>query len=443
MSTVITAVLSTKNLIHNINIIKRIANKSKIIAVVKANGYGHDIKSVSTRIQNHVDMLGVASIEEAIILKKINIIKPILLMYGVFEKKDLSIALNKGFHVVFHNKEQIEWLNELKTNKKIGKNTQERGRKIKEIKKINAGIKINTGMCRLGFDIDEFMKYFDILYNSEKVNKPIHVMSHFACADDKSHPLNKEQITKFKALIKEISLKYDKIKQKQNPNITYSFCNSAAIFNFPECHYDYVRPGIAIYGASPFDIDNQLVDSKSIDNQLINNPLIKELGLKPVMTLKSKVIAIRNIQKNDTVGYGANFKAKYDMRIALIFYGYGNGYPREVEYGGKVLINGKAYFIIGRISMNMIAIDIGMNKDIINKIENDKRNKDKKKNIDFFDNQKNNDQENYTEVKIGDDVILWGEDLPVEELAKFTNTINYNILLNVPSRIKFIWEDEL
>jgi alanine racemase len=358
MSRAATGILSEANLIHNLTIIKSHANKAKIIAMVKANAYGHGLRSTSLKLQNHVDMLGVASIDEAIALRKSGVHIPILLAEGAFEPSEILVASEENFHIVFHHKSQIEWLRDSDITHPI-----------------NAWLKINTGMGRLGFNLDEASDSYEELYNSKKTAKPLKIMSHFACADDKTHTLNFEQIATFQSFINRLDAEY-------------SICNSAGIFNFPECHYDYVRPGISLYGASPLSGINAA-----------------DLGLKPVMTLQTNLISVNLFKKGQSVGYGSCFSCPEDMLVGIAAFGYGDGYPRSAKNFTPLIVHGKRCHIIGRVSMDMIAIDL----------------------------------RNSNHAKVGDLVTLWGEDLSVEEVASYTGNINYDILTGIQNRVKFTW----
>ncbi len=359
MSRTALAILSTENLLHNINVIKHKINPgTKIIAMVKANAYGHGLRSVSLRIQEHVDMLGVASIDEALALRKAGITIPIMLAEGVFESSELIIASTEKFHVVFHDPTQVEWLNKLSCPIPL-----------------NAWFKINTGMGRLGFNLDVAPTYYNHLLANKQVQKPLRILSHLACADIMEHPLNAKQLSAFSNFI-------------QDKEAEYSLCNSAAIFAFPEHHYDFVRPGLAIYGVSP-------VEGKTAS----------DLDLKPVMTIQTSLIAVHKTKKGDTLGYGARYTCEEDMPIGVVAFGYGDGYPVTAQDGTPILVNNKICKLAGRVSMDMLTVDL----------------------------------RSCPQAKVGDPVILWGQGLPIEEVTHFTSSITYQILSGVQHRVKFLW----
>ncbi len=358
MSRAALAILSTENLLHNLQIIKSHAPKSRIIAMIKANAYGHGLRSTALRLAKHVHSLGVASIDEALALRRVGIKIPITLMEGVFEADELLIAACENFQVVFHDQTQLQWL-----------------AKISLPLPLTAWLKIDTGMGRLGFTLDQATHAYEQLSSHPQIQQPIGLMSHFACADEVEHRLNQVQIDSFAQFI-------------QNKTGPKSLCNSAAIFAFAGQHYEVIRPGIALYGISPF-----------------MNVSATALGLKPVMTLQTRLIAIKRIQKNETIGYGARFTCPDDMLIGVIAMGYGDGYPRTAQDGTPVLVNGVRCQLVGRISMDMMTVDL----------------------------------QAYPKAQVNDPVVLWGDGLAVEDVARYTNQSPYDMLTAVQSRVKFHW----
>lgn len=357
------AILSSANLLHNFSVIRKYARNSKIIAMVKANAYGHGLVQVARILADAgAEALGVACIEEAIILRSHGITTEIILLQGVYNAESLIVAAEHGFTLIFHNEQQIIWLNS-----------------VKLFRPVKAWMKINTGMARLGFEPEEALAAYNILANHTNIQKHVGIMSHFACADDISHPQNAKQIESFKRVAASIT----------SSELIKSFCNSAAIFHFPNEHYDYVRPGLALYGASP-----------------CNNKTALSLDLRPALTLKASIIALRYIKQGQSIGYGARFICPKDMLIGVGSIGYGDGYPRTAQDGTPVLVNNKLCAIAGRVSMDMIIIDLT----------------------------------NAPDAQIGDEVTLWGEGLDIGLVAKYTNNIAYDLLTGVTSRVKYIWQ---
>ena len=358
------ACLSTKNLLHNYRTLQKLAPKSLIMPMIKANAYGHGIRSVAKRLSSEDGLFsfGVASIEEALALRAVGIINNITLMEGVFTPDELQIASKNNFDIVIHNQAQLTWLNNLDQLPS----------------KLNVWLKIDTGMGRLGFPCSMAQEAYRTLTNIAHIQKVIGVMTHFACADKIDHECNAKQIANFNQYLKHI------------PGFK-SLCNSAATFNFQDYHCDVIRPGISLYGISP-----------------ISGSSAQDLNLKPVMSLWSQIISIKNIEASQTIGYNADYVATKDMKIAIIAMGYGDGYPRSARNDTPVIINGKRCAIVGRVSMDMIAVDLS----------------------------------NCLDAQIGDKVELWGHSLPVEEVATYTSNISYDMITNIQYRVKFEWQDD-
>lgn len=351
------AILNTENLLHNLTIIKSRAPKSAIMAMIKANAYGHGLRSTALRLDGHVASFGVASIDEALALRKVGIRSKITLMEGVFEPAELVSASLENFDVVFHNHEQVSWLENAALASPLG-----------------VWLKVDTGMGRLGFNLDEaqaLLKKLSLCF----VQRPLGIMSHFACADEREHVHNNFQIKQFQDLI-------------TNFSGTKSFNNSAAIFNFPDSNYDVVRPGLALYGVSP-----------------VFGTLGSDLLLKPVMTLQTSLIAVRQEKKGAFIGYGGTYRCPEDMPVGIMAMGYGDGYPQKNSNNTPVLVNNIRCQLIGRVSMDMAAVDLRA----------------------------------CPQSRLGDPVTLWGAQLPLEEIASYTGRTAYDLLCAVQSRVKFQW----
>jgi len=334
--------------------------------MVKANAYGHGLVRIAKILQkNGVGAFGVASIDEAMTLKTGGINKPIFLMEGIFAKKELLDASKHEFNVIFHNKQQIKWLKEQK----------------KLPKKIHAWLKIDTGMGRLGFSNKKRDWALKQLSSDEKIEQPVNIMSHFACSNKPTDEINIQQIEDFNNFIK------DKPGKK-------SICNSSAIFNFPDMHYDYVRPGLALYGYLP--------PSSSEKNSI---------KLKPVMTFKTKLTEIHDVKPNGLFGYCPSInKTKNVKRIGIIAVGYGDGYPFALRKNRKtyVCINGTFCPVLGEVMMDTTTVDIT----------------------------------NCPNAKVGMDVILWGDEWPIEKLVATSYSSVYSLLTDIhDSRVGFKWMD--
>ena len=355
--------LSADNLLHNLQVMRRAAPGTKLMAMLKANAYGHGLRSTASRLNAHVDCMGVASIGEALALREAGIHCPIVLMEGVFEIDEFPVAAREQLQLIFHNSQQLQWLQHTPCDQPL-----------------TAWLKIDTGMGRLGFDPQSAHQALRILLHSPNVRPPIHIVSHLACADEIHHPLNTHQITQFKQFIHSL------------PSVKthlFSLCNSAAVFNFPDHHYDTVRPGLALYGASP------LVGQSA-----------QQLDLKPVMTLQTELIAIQPMRKNTALGYGARYTCPEDMPVGVIALGYGDGYPQDAPDGTPVMINNRLCPLVGRVSMDMMTVDLRACPNAV----------------------------------VGDPVTLWGKGLPVETIAQFTQRSAYELLAGIQHRVKFHWK---
>ena len=354
------ATLSTDHLAHNVQVIQSWAPSAKIIAMVKSNGYGHGIRSVAKRLEGLVSWLGVASINEALALRDSQIRAPLLLMEGVFSPEEYRYAAAYAFGVVIHNSQQVDWLEQA------------------QCAPLAVWIKVDTGMGRLGFRAQEVDSVKQRLQLSGKVQGDVGIMSHFACASDKDHTLNALQINRFSQV-------------RSGFKGPASMCNSAGILNFPHAQFEYVRPGLALYGISP------------VDNKMASDHL-----LKPVMTLRSGIIAIRDCVQGDTIGYGADYVCSKAMRVVVIACGYGDGYPQTAPQGTPVLVAGQRCPLVGRVSMDMMTVDIS----------------------------------NLVGVDLNSPVTLWGEGLPLEEIGRETGRSPYELLTGVQHRVQFTWEEE-
>jgi len=332
---------------------KSLAPSSKAIAIIKADAYGHGAIKVANELNEVADAYGVACIEEAIELINSGIDKtPILLMEGVFEESELTLVDKHNLIVTVCNSIQLQWLLDADLNSPI-----------------DIFVKYDSGMGRLGFQDDSFIQAINLLEESNNIDE-ISLMTHFSSADDLGSTLTTKQISNFDNTL--YSEKY--------PG---SLANSAAILKWSESHREYVRPGIMLYGSSPF--------SKK-------TPLNK---LTPAMTLSSVLISIKSFKAGQSIGYGSRYICKQDMQIGVVAIGYADGYPRSAIDGTPVFINCVKSKIAGRVSMDMITIDLT----------------------------------GVPNPQIGDRVELFGENISVDEVAKYCNTISYEILSKLTRRV--------
>ena len=349
-------VIDIKALEHNFLRIKELAPNSKVMAIVKADAYGHGIVRVAKTL-NNADAFGVACLEEAEQLRQSSIKTPIVLLEGPYKPDDLPLIIKFKLDMVIHNEYQIQLLEKTKIEGSI-----------------NVWLKIDTGMHRLGFPIEKADAILNRLLLCKNINSRPILMTHLATANEKKNNLTQQQLEAFK--------KISKIIDGEK-----TVANSAALINFPEAHFDWVRPGLMLYGVSP------LTDSFGHNH-----------GLRSVMTLESEIISIQYLSKNEPVGYGATWRCPEDMPVGIIAAGYGDGFPRHAKSGTPILVNNVRCPLIGRASMDMLTIDL----------------------------------RNQPNAKIGDRVVLWGDSLPIEEVALHADTIPYELLCGVHKRLKFV-----
>jgi alanine racemase len=346
-----TVYIDREALQYNLNRVKQLAPTAQIVSMVKANAYGHGVKDCLAALGD-TDAFGVACLEEALEIRELGYKQPITLIEGIFSEDEMQVVVENNIECVIHHQQQLNWLRAYKAAY-IGK-------------KLKVWVKLNSGMNRLGFKVPEIIE----VINSLKAEGFSCVLAmHFANADA-DHPLNEQQKSQFL-----------QVKQACAP-VMGSCCNSAAIYKWPELNFDFVRPGIMLYGASPFA-------DKSVH----------DLDLKPVMTFTAEIIALNHIQAGEHVGYGSTFTADKEMDLAIVSIGYGDGYPRAFFKQNYVSINGQATRVIGRVAMDMIAIDVtGIN------------------------------------APLGTEVELWGKDRLVDDVAEANGTIGYELLCRLSPR---------
>jgi alanine racemase len=350
----VSATIDTAALRHNLNTVRRWAPRSRVMSVIKANAYGHGLVAVA-RALVATDAFAVARVDEGLILRAAGINTPTVLLEGVFDREQMDAAAAADFELVVHTREQIELLR-----------TASAGARFK------VWLKLDSGMNRLGFKGDEFGAAHAALSALSTVRSPINLFTHLASADLPDLPTTAEQLALFAAATK--SLPGDR-----------SLGNSAAMLSFPDAQADWVRPGLLLYGVSPY--------AGSIG---------ADYGLRPVMTLHSHVIAVKELSPGERVGYGGDWSAIRPTRLAVAAVGYGDGYPRSLASGAPVFVNGERASLAGRVSMDMIGIDV-------------------------------------TDLRrppaLGDPVVLWGDGLPVEEIAVWADTIPYELLCGISQRV--------
>jgi alanine racemase len=347
--------LDLEALRHNLQQLRKAAPASRVMAAIKANGYGHGLERVA-RTLSDVDALGVACLEEAVKLREAGITTPITLLEGFFHADELPLICLHDLDVVVHHTQQITILEQQPLSAPL-----------------RVWLKVDSGMHRLGIPAEETTVEWQRLAAITSV-EPVGLMTHLANADDLADACTERQLRVFR-------LACDGLPGER------TIANSAGLLGWPQSHAEWNRPGIALYGVSPF------IGSSAAQH-----------GLRPVMTLRSELIAVNHLKRGDAVGYGGSWCCPEDMAVGVVAVGYGDGYPRHAASGTPVLLNGRRVPLVGRVSMDMISVDL----------------------------------RGQPGACIGDEVVLWGEGLPVEEIAEHATTIPYELLCGVTGRVRIV-----
>lgn len=346
----IRAAISASALAHNLAVARRHAGAAKIWAVIKANAYGHGLERAA-RALSAADGFAVLDFQEAARLRAAGVRHPILMLEGVFKPVDVPLLHKYALTPVIHSPAQVDML-----------------RTVEPGGPIDLYLKLNSGMNRLGFTPENLGGSYQALRENPHV-KSITLMTHFADADGATGV--KAQLEWFGEMTKSFPHKR-------------SLANSAALLRYPEAHGEWVRPGIMLYGCSPF----------------ADRPA-ETFDLKPAMTLTSEIIATQHLQPGERVGYGFSYEAVGELDIGIVACGYADGYPRHAPVGTPVLVNGERTRIVGRVSMDMITVDLsGM-----------------------------------AGAGIGAPVTLWGEGLSADEVAAAAGTLSYELLCALAPRV--------
>jgi alanine racemase len=347
----IRAAISAGAISHNLSVARRHAGSAKVWAVIKANAYGHGLERAA-RAARAADGFAVLDFEEAACLRRAGLAQPILLLEGMFERDDVALVAQHRLTPVIHRREQIEML-------------------AAAAAPVDVYLKVNSGMNRLGFAGNDVAGAYQALAAHPRV-KSITLMTHFADADGATGI--DAQLERFARLTKSF-------------RGARSLANSAALLRSPQARGDWVRPGIMLYGCSPF------ADQSA-----------QALGLRPAMTLTSEIIAVQQLAAGDGVGYGFAFRAERPMRIGVVACGYADGYPRHAPAGTPILVNGQRTRTVGRVSMDMITLDLS----------------------------------ELPQASLGSAVTLWGEGLSADEVGAAAGTLSYELLCALAPRVPVV-----
>jgi alanine racemase len=346
----IQAYIDLSALESNFQVARRTAPAARVMSVIKADGYGHGLLR-SAEAMAETDGFALLDIQDAVSLREAGFRQVILLLEGFFSAEDLPVIAEYDLTSVIHSADQIAMLDAYPGNRKL-----------------DVWLKVNTGMNRLGFLPQQVAQMMEQLRRHRAV-RDITLMTHFANADES------RGVAAQLALFNDLAAPH---------RVARSLANSAALLRYPETHGDWIRPGIMLYGASPFaEVSAQ------------------QLGLKPAMTLSSRIIATQELRVGDEVGYGALFRAEHAMRIGIVACGYADGYPRHAPRGTPILVDGQRCRTVGRVSMDMLYVDLsGLPK-----------------------------------ADVGSRVVLWGAGMPVEEVAHAAGTVGYELLCALSRRV--------
>ncbi|PKO46389.1 MAG: alanine racemase [Betaproteobacteria bacterium HGW-Betaproteobacteria-22] len=355
----ILATISQSALRHNLAVVKQHAPNSKVMAVVKANGYGHGLINVAYGLAD-AEAFAVLGLNEAIDLREAGFEHRILLLEGIFRGQELGVAASFGIDLVVHSAPQLEIIE-----------------RAKLVRPVRIHLKVNTGMNRLGFMPEDFLSALQRLRASPNVSE-ITLMTHFANADD-VHGIDAP-----------FDLFHRTIKGLDQP---ISMANSASILRHPQSHTDWVRPGIMLYGATP-----------------VSSVAATSYGLNPVMQFTSEIIAVQTVRQGKSVGYGNRFTATRTTKVGVVACGYADGYPRHAglqsveahgQHGAPIAVNGQLTRTLGRVSMDMLFCDLT----------------------------------SIPAANVGSPVELWGNQVPVDDVAKASDTVGYELLCAVSPRV--------
>lgn len=346
----IRAAISASALAHNLAVARRHAGGARIWAVLKANAYGHGLER-SARALANAEGFALLDFEDAARLRQAGVTRPILLLEGFFQMQDLESLCRHGLTPVIHNTEQIELLERASLEHAI-----------------DVYLKVNSGMNRLGFTDDTVRRAWNALQKHPQV-RSITLMTHFADADGNEGVAG--QLARFDAVTRTL----------EAPRC---LANSAALLRHPQTCADWVRPGILLYGCSPFADQSAL-----------------ELGLRPAMTLASEIIGVQHLHPGERVGYGFSYAAQADTKLGVVACGYGDGYPRHAPSGTPVLVAGQRARTVGRVSMDLLCVDIS----------------------------------DLPQARVGTPVTLWGEGLSADEVAAAAGTVSYQLLCTLAARV--------
>ncbi len=353
-----TALIDLEALKYNFQLAQALSPEGECVAIVKANAYGHGAIPVAKALESIAPAFGVACSEEADELRRAGISKPILLLEGNFNEDEVAHAAENNYWLMLGNRQQVDQV----VNTALPQ-------------PVMVWLKVDSGMHRLGINPDDVSAIFQQLQASDNVLDGIVLATHLACGDELESTFTDQQLSVFMDAVKGI-------------DAPLSISNSSGLLAWPETRKQWNRPGYMLYGNAPFSEPHEQGDK-----------------LRHVMTLSSAIIALRDVVAGESVGYAAGWTAERPTKIATVAVGYGDGYPRQAPNGTPIVVNGQRVPLVGRVSMDMITVDVT----------------------------------DLSEVAIGDEVVLWGQELTANEVAEWAGTIGYEVLTRMPLRVPRIY----
>ncbi|HVT35197.1 MAG TPA: alanine racemase [Nevskiaceae bacterium] len=355
----VTARIDLSAIRHNLGVVRQHAPRSRVMAAIKADGYGHGAVPVARALEAaKVDAFAVACLEEAMTLRQAHVQTPIALLEGIISSEEAAQAVYERLQVVVHDYWQLELLQALPATAEV-----------------NLWFKLDSGMHRLGFPLGEVPKLVEAL--KQRPRWRFHGwITHLASADEPGSDFTTMQIGRFEHALAGVA----------GPR---SIGNSAGLLAWPQTHVDWVRPGLMLFGASP------LPERSAV-----------QLGLRPAMHLESRLIAVREFAAGETIGYGQTYRCSEATRIGVVAVGYADGLPRRLANGAPLLVRGRRALLAGRVSMDMITVDL----------------------------------RHVPQASVGDHVVLWGTGAPAEELARYADTLAYELFCGLTQRVRFVYE---
>ncbi|MDG2176442.1 MAG: alanine racemase [Gammaproteobacteria bacterium] len=359
------ASIDLKALQHNFQIARSRAKGSKVAAIIKANAYGHGLVQAAKALTD-ADLFGVTDVHEAVTLEQAATGKPILVLQGMMHPDDLQLVAEHNFQLVIHSAEQLAQIDETFSRLTLKQ-------------PLTLWLKMDSGMGRLGLSPHGFATTYKALLGRPYTDKVV-MMTHLANSSQTDSPLNLIQLNAFRETETELA----------GDIHATSIASSSGILSDLPVDSDWARPGIMLYGSSPFDYSQEALRREAFD-------------LKAVMTLQARIIAVKDMHKGDNIGYSSQYICEQDMRVGIVSIGYADGYPSNAPNDTPVMVQGKKTATLGRVSMDMLAVNLS----------------------------------DIPDANVGDLATLWGQELSLDEVAAKTGILSYNLTCSVAQRVNF------